>query len=183
MTKLRNIIYEIGRAVARNCPIASFKKRVNFHAIEDGACYRTSQPNKKQFVRLIEEVRPKMVVAVRRNVPEWEREILEEKGILLLHLVVGRPPEEYFTESLINTFLTHLKDACYQPLIIHCQHGRDRTGFLAAVYRIEIQGWSPQAAWDEMLRLGHGALPTGNRLRPILEKRYNCTLRGSVTYI
>lgn len=37
---------------------------------------------------------------------------------------------------------------------IHCTHGRDRTGFLSAAYRILKQGWEPKAAVEEMKRYG-----------------------------
>jgi protein tyrosine/serine phosphatase len=42
------------------------------------------------------------------------------------------------------------------PVLIHCKHGRDRTGLVAAMYRIVVQGWSKQAALDEMEYGGFG---------------------------
>lgn len=41
-------------------------------------------------------------------------------------------------------------------VLIHCKHGRDRTGLMAAMYRQVIQGWSKQAALDEMHHGGFG---------------------------
>ena len=37
------------------------------------------------------------------------------------------------------------------PVLLHCQHGADRTGLITALYRIAYEGWSKQAASDEML--------------------------------
>ncbi len=42
------------------------------------------------------------------------------------------------------------------PVLIHCKHGRDRTGLMAAMYRQVIEGWSKQAALDEMQHGGFG---------------------------
>lgn len=42
------------------------------------------------------------------------------------------------------------------PVLIHCKHGLDRTGLVAAMYRIVIQGWSKEAALDEMEHGGYG---------------------------
>ena len=36
------------------------------------------------------------------------------------------------------------------PVLLHCQHGADRTGMISALYRILYQGWSKVAALDEM---------------------------------
>ncbi len=41
-------------------------------------------------------------------------------------------------------------------VLIHCKHGRERTGLMAAMYRQVIQGWSKQAALDEMHHGGFG---------------------------
>jgi hypothetical protein len=42
------------------------------------------------------------------------------------------------------------------PVLIHCKHGLDRTGLVSAMYRIVVQGWSKQAALDEMEHGGYG---------------------------
>ena len=42
------------------------------------------------------------------------------------------------------------------PVFVHCQHGADRTGMMAAVYRVVVQGWSKQEAVEEMTQGGFG---------------------------
>ncbi|WP_339487196.1 phosphatase domain-containing protein [Pseudomonas sp. EL_65y_Pfl2_R95] len=41
-------------------------------------------------------------------------------------------------------------------VLMHCKHGRDRTGLMAAMYRMVIQGWSKPEAINEMRRGGYG---------------------------
>jgi uncharacterized protein (TIGR01244 family) len=42
------------------------------------------------------------------------------------------------------------------PILIHCQHGADRTGLIAALYRVLYQGWSKEQALDELQNGGYG---------------------------
>ena len=36
------------------------------------------------------------------------------------------------------------------PVLLHCQHGADRTGLISALYRMLNDGWTREAALDEM---------------------------------
>lgn len=42
------------------------------------------------------------------------------------------------------------------PVVLHCQHGADRTGLVTAMYRIVYQGWTRDEALDELLNGGYG---------------------------
>ncbi len=42
------------------------------------------------------------------------------------------------------------------PVLVHCWRGSDRTGFFVAGYRIVCQGWSADAAIEELRRGGYG---------------------------
>lgn len=46
--------------------------------------------------------------------------------------------------------------AARKPVLVHCWHGSDRTGFVVAGYRIIMQGWSKADAIDELRRGGFG---------------------------
>ncbi|UFH48844.1 dual specificity protein phosphatase family protein [Pseudomonas sp. KNUC1026] len=43
------------------------------------------------------------------------------------------------------------------PVLIHCKHGNNRTGIVAAMYRITFDGWSREAALAEMQNNGFGS--------------------------
>jgi protein tyrosine/serine phosphatase len=40
--------------------------------------------------------------------------------------------------------------------LVHCQHGKDRTGGIVAVWRVMYQGWTKEAAISEMEKGGYG---------------------------
>jgi tyrosine-protein phosphatase SIW14 len=42
----------------------------------------------------------------------------------------------------------------YQPVFVHCQAGKDRTGLVVAVYRILVDGWSVDDAISERKTFG-----------------------------
>lgn len=42
------------------------------------------------------------------------------------------------------------------PVLLHCQHGADRTGVVTAMYRIVFQKWSKEKALDELQSGGFG---------------------------
>ena len=43
------------------------------------------------------------------------------------------------------------------PVLMHCKHDADRTGLMAAMYRVVVQGWSKEDALNEMTLGGFGS--------------------------
>jgi tyrosine-protein phosphatase SIW14 len=58
--------------------------------------------------------------------------------------------------AAIDRFLTLMDNPATYPVLIHCKAGLHRTGVLAAVYRMEYQGWEPLQAWHELRAHGFG---------------------------
>ncbi|MCB9898260.1 MAG: tyrosine-protein phosphatase [Planctomycetes bacterium] len=56
----------------------------------------------------------------------------------------------------VRAFLRVAVDPARQPVLVHCQRGADRTGLMCAAYRMVVQGWSKDAALDEMRGGGFG---------------------------
>lgn len=66
------------------------------------------------------------------------------------------------------------------PVLIHCQHGADRTGLVSALYRVVYQGWTKQQAEDELLHGGYGFHPVWGNIKSYLENVDVEWLRGQV---
>jgi len=59
------------------------------------------------------------------------------------------------TEEELQAFFKAVLDPAQQPVYIHCAFGKDRTGTMAAVYRLEVDGWTPEEAMQEMESFGY----------------------------
>jgi protein tyrosine/serine phosphatase len=66
------------------------------------------------------------------------------------------------SSAQVDQFLSIVNNPTYQPVYVHCKGGRHRTGTLTAVYRMANEGWTPDRAYEEMLKydfdygFGHG---------------------------
>ena len=58
------------------------------------------------------------------------------------------------TTRRMNEVISVLKDPANYPLFVHCKHGQDRTGVAIGLYRVYVQGWTPAAAYQEMIERG-----------------------------
>ncbi len=58
------------------------------------------------------------------------------------------------SEKVVKEALLILADASLRPIYIHCLRGADRNTFIVGLYRVYYDDWTPQAAWEEMLRSG-----------------------------
>jgi protein tyrosine phosphatase (PTP) superfamily phosphohydrolase (DUF442 family)/uncharacterized membrane protein YkoI len=43
-----------------------------------------------------------------------------------------------------------------EPVYVHCSAGKHRAGTICALYRMRVQGWSPEQAWAEQKSYGFG---------------------------
>lgn len=83
--------------------------------------------------------------------PDWwvkERKVCEELGISFWTLNLGDGTEPPDLAS-IRVFLLLIAKGRW-PILIHCQGGIHRTGSMAALYRMQFQGWPAPTAIQEM---------------------------------
>ena len=56
--------------------------------------------------------------------------------------------------AAVRKALSVMTDPANQPVFLHCSRGKDRAGVVAAVYRMEVDGWSEAEAEAEMEAFG-----------------------------
>ena len=87
-----------------------------------------------------------------------EREEAEALGLKVVEIPMVASLEcDPPTDAQIRRFLDAVGDPANRPVFFHCAQGKDRTGVMAAVYRMEVEGWTPEEALAEMKHFGvHG---------------------------
>lgn len=123
----------------------------NFRKVDDGL-YRGAQPNARGY-RALAELGVKTIVNLRRFHRTDRRDVPEGIDVVDLPmraLVDSDPP----SDDEVRRFFDVVLDPARRPVFVHCAHGKDRTGTMCALYRIEVDGWTPEAAFAEMKELG-----------------------------
>lgn len=69
-------------------------------------------------------------------------------GVAHVHLATGSHP----TVAAARAFLTAMETA-ERPVLVHCEHGEGRSVLLCAIYRMEIEGWNNEQAFNGTARL------------------------------
>ncbi|HDR9581935.1 TPA: dual specificity protein phosphatase family protein [Burkholderia stabilis] len=76
----------------------------------------------------------------------------------------------YIRDEDMVTALKALRTADQDgPVLIHCQHGADRTGLVSALYRMVYQGWTREQALDELQHGGYGFHPIWQNITNYLQ--------------
>jgi tyrosine-protein phosphatase SIW14 len=114
--------------------------------------YRGGQPTRQGLVNLRDRGF-RTVVNLRSR--HSERRQVEQLGMKAVEIpmradILSEPP----SEDMVFQFLDTILDPANQPVFFHCAHGCDRAGTMAAIYRMEVEGWSPRDALEEMRAFG-----------------------------
>ena len=122
-----------------------------FAVVEEGVFYRSAQPKLAQIGFLIDAIDLRTIIIARESLGEKCREevdFAEANGIGVVHIPIrSRAP---IPDEQVEDFFRVLDDPANHPVLLHCSAGRHRTGYLAALYRIERQGWTVRQALEEM---------------------------------
>ena len=124
----------------------------NYHVLDPGRAYRSAQPDPEGLRIAVERLGLRTVINLRgANQGEaWyddEKAVCDELGVTLIDLPMSAqslPPADLMAD-IENT----LETAEY-PILIHCQMGADRTGAVAAIYRMLILGQDKAPALEEL---------------------------------
>jgi len=117
----------------------------NFYRVSDDL-YRSEQPGAADIPDL-KALGIRTVFSLRHY--HSDTPAFEQAGIAALHFKMDAGS---VTIPELIAVLRQI-DAARKPLLVHCWHGSDRTGFVVAGYRIVFMNWSPAEAVEE-LRLG-----------------------------
>jgi len=121
----------------------------NLHKVSDDL-YRGAQPTAEGF-QALQQLGIRTVVDLRA----FHDDKAELGGLPLQYVHISSHAWNAEDEDVV-AFLRVAADKAHAPVFVHCQHGADRTGLMAAAYRIVIQGWTKEEAMMEMTQGGFG---------------------------
>ncbi len=165
------IVFVVGVApVVYYRSVYSSAKRLR--EVDPGRLYRSGQMTADGFADTVRRYHIRTVLNVQDEFPDpdldrsfWgpgtvkERALCESLRVRYVHLapdLVSRRQVGVCRPTAIEDFLAIMDNPDSYPVLLHCHAGLHRTGVLAAVYRMEYQGWTPARAWQEMRAHGFG---------------------------
>jgi protein tyrosine/serine phosphatase len=113
--------------------------------------YRSAQLTKKD-VATVQALGVKTVVSLRK----FHRDdvLLKDSGIKIKRIGINTwSVGDKHVVAALKTIRAAEKEG---TVLLHCQHGADRTGLVSAMYRIVFQQWSKEAALEELTQGGYG---------------------------
>lgn len=145
----------------------------NLYRVSDDL-YRSAQP-KAEGMKGLSALGVKTIVSVRFF--HTGRRSVDDMGPTFERIAI-KP--WYPKEKQVVRFLQIVTDPERTPVLLHCYKGSDRTGMLSAMYRIVVQGWSKEAAIEEMKLGGYGFNAIWGNLVSWIEKADIERIRGLV---
>ncbi len=113
--------------------------------------YRGGRPLNNDLSVLKTDKEIKMVIDLedKQSVVQQEKKTASDLNLKFISSpmnAMARPNNQQ-----VDQLLALLQDPKNFPIFIHCHHGEDRSGMIIGLYRVEVQGWTPAAAYKEML--------------------------------
>lgn len=137
--------------------------------VAPGKLYRSAQPNLVLLQQAIDDYGIRTVINLRGGEPDpdvgggqGEREFCESHGVRYVHLPGDGMYDDVFPDkehpersnpAFVEEFLG-IVNGDGAPVLIHCAGGKHRTGFLTAVYRLSVDGWSLADTYAELFSFG-----------------------------
>ncbi len=117
----------------------------NLHKVSD-KLYRSAQPSAPGMKNL-----KAMGIGTVVNLRSFHSDRDGIGDIALAHESISMKAWHAEEEDAVK-FLQIVTNPNRSPVLVHCQHGADRTGTMCAIYRVAVQGWSKEEAFKEMVQ-------------------------------
>lgn len=136
---------------------AAAGSKLKYFGLVDDGVYKGSRPKSDADYRFLQSLHVKYIVdlQVLPWMTLWERRRAKQYGITLIPGIMNASPISP-SEKHVDKILSILHDGGHHPIYFHCKFGRDRTGVIAALYKMYFLGMPPQEATQYLRESGYG---------------------------
>jgi protein tyrosine/serine phosphatase len=127
----------------------------NFGKISD-SYYRGAQPDARDYTDLA-ALGIRTVIDLTRDGRSDEPGQVERAGMKFYRIPMTTSDRP--ADAAITQFLALVNNPANQPVYVHCQGGRHRTGVMTAVFRMTQDGWTADHAYAEMKQFNFEGFP------------------------
>ena len=143
-----------GAAQARSRPSTISNIQIDNFGRVNANYYRGAQPEGRDYADL-KAFGIKTVIDLTQDGDSQEPATVERLGMKFYRIPMTT--HERPSAAKIAQFLKLVENPANQPVYVHCQGGRHRTGVMTAVYRMTDENWTPDQAFAEMKQYKFGA--------------------------
>jgi protein tyrosine/serine phosphatase len=140
----------------------------NFGKINDNY-YRGAQPDGQDYADLA-ALGVRTVIDLTKDGRPDEQGMVERAGMKFYRIELTTSDRP--ADTAIARFLELVNNPANQPVYVHCQGGRHRTGAMTAVYRMSQDGWSSDQAYAEMRQFNFEGFPGHPTLKKFVYAYY-----------
>ena len=178
-TLVRPVLASIVACLVIIAPIVDYRYQYTFakrlREIVPDRVYRSGQLTAPGFADAVRRFGFRTIVNLQEDFPDpdiaqgyftgatiKESELCRHLGLRYLFIapdVIPRREIGHARPLAIDQFLAVMDDESNYPILFHCRAGLHRTGIMAAIYRMEYQGWSHHQAIAELKENGFGEWP------------------------
>ena len=145
-----------------------YKELPNFHRISDHL-FRGAQPG-NDGIKKLAELGVKTIINLRGTDELTVAQQKEAEAAGLKYINIPLPGLSAPSDDQVERVMAAINDPDNQPVFIHCKRGSDRTGTIAAIYRISHEDWTSDRAIAEARRYGMSWAEFG--MRSYIENYY-----------
>jgi tyrosine-protein phosphatase SIW14 len=125
----------------------------NFVQIEPGKIYRGGRPS-KAGMDYLKSIGVRTIINLEDDPQAVQAEATYAAKLGIREILAPITDTWVIQHASVERAVRALKDPSLYPIYLHCEHGKNRTGLVYGVRRVEAFGWEPKRAYKEMRSLG-----------------------------
>ncbi len=116
--------------------------------------YRGAAPTTLEQMKALKKMGIRTVINLQYDAKKVAWEAAAAKSLGMHHISIPLPGFGAPADKDVQRIQKLMNDPSVRPVLLHCTHGRERTGVQTALYRVFTEGWTPERAWAESEAFG-----------------------------